>query len=111
MAKVYTKIGFGANVTSAPGVTIDAIVKEQGYYGDVIRDTRSISNSERIVDDVHISNRISIVADPFAFENFHNMRYATFMGTKWRINDAELQYPRIVLSLGGVYNGPTFNAS
>ena len=76
------------------------------YYGDVIRNIRNLASSVDLNDDINISNEISIVADPFANQNFHSMRYVEFMGTKWKVSkvDASL-YPRLTLSVGGVYNG------
>jgi hypothetical protein len=32
------------------------------------------------------------------------MLYVEFMGTKWKITNVEVQYPRLILSVGGVYN-------
>ena len=51
-----------------------------------------------------MTNEISLVADPYARENFHMIRYACFMGTRWEVTSVEVQYPRLVLTLGGVYN-------
>ncbi len=103
MAKFYGAIGYGISKETVPGVWEDKII-ERYYYGDLIRNTRRIQNSEYLNDNVNISNEISIIADPYANENFHLMRYVTFMGTKWKINSVEVQYPRLILSIGDVYN-------
>jgi len=103
MAKFYGAIGYGISEETVPGVWEDKII-ERYYYGDLIRNTRRIQNSEYLNDNVNISNEISIIADPYANENFHLMRYVTFMGTKWKINSVEVQYPRLILSIGDVYN-------
>ena len=58
-------------------------------------------------DNLNISNEFSIIADPFAYENFQNMRYIVFMGAKWKITSVEVQYPRLILTVGGVYNEQT----
>lgn len=91
--------------TGNPGVHTENIIARV-YYGDVQRDTLSIQQSKfsSVNDDIHIANRISIVADPFAQENFHSIRYAEWMGTKWKVVNVEAAYPRLVLTLGGVYN-------
>ena len=81
------------------------IIKEYQYYGDVIRNTRRLNGASKVNDDITISNQISIVSDPFASNNFHMMRYVTYMGSKWKITEVEVQYPRLILTLGGVYNG------
>lgn len=104
MAKWYGTIGFADNVEVAPGLWEDSIV-EKSYFGDLIRNTRKLQNSGEINDNINVSNQISILADPYARENFFKMRYAKFMGAEWKITDVEVQYPRLILSLGGVWNG------
>lgn len=104
MAKFYGKIGYANTVESKPGVYEEQIV-ERSYYGDLIRNTRRLQSADQVNDDININNEISIVADPYATNNFHTMRYAVFMGTKWKISNVEVSYPRLILTLGGVYNG------
>ena len=104
MAKFYGKIGYASMVETKPGVCEEQIV-ERSYYGDLIRNTRRLQSADQVNDDINISNEISIVADPYATNNFHTMRYAVFMGTKWKISNVEVSYPRLILTLGGVYNG------
>ncbi len=103
MAKFYGEIGFAEQVESVPGVWGEVIVP-RNYAGDLIRNTRKLQNSEHLNDDVNISNQISVVADPYANENFFSMRYVKFMGAKWKVTDVEVQYPRLILTIGGVYN-------
>ena len=104
MAKFYGVIGYSETIETEPGVWEDHVT-ERSYQGDLIRNTRRLQSSGGINDDVNISNEISILADPFAYQNFHAMRYVEFMGAKWKISNVEVQYPRLILSLGGVYNG------
>ncbi len=104
MAKFYGKIGYANTVETKPGVYEEQIV-ERYYYGDLIRNSRRLQSADQVNDDINISNEISIVADPYATNNFHTMRYAVFMGTKWKISNVEVSYPRLILTLGGVYNG------
>lgn len=104
MAKFYGKIGYAVTVENKPGVWMEKI-KEHYYYGDLLRNSRSLQNSNSVNDNVNISNEISIVSDPFAMENFHSMRYVEFMGTKWKIIKVDVNYPRLILTLGGIYNG------
>lgn len=103
MAKFCGAIGYADMADTVPGVSEERIV-ERTYYGELIRNTRRLQPAETLNDNVTVSNQISIVADPFAYENFHSMRYATFMGTKWKITDVEVLYPRLILTIGGVYN-------
>ena len=104
MAKYYGKIGYAETVETAPGVWKEQIT-ERNYFGDLTRITRRLQSSDKVNDDINISNELSIVADPYAMNNFHSMRYAEFMGTRWKVLTVEVQYPRLILSLGGLYNG------
>ena len=104
MAKFYGKIGYEISEKTAPGVWTPKIV-EREYSGDLTRNTVRQESANQVNVNINIANTISIVADPFAYENFHAMRYAEFMGTKWCITSVEVQYPRLLLTVGGVYNG------
>lgn len=104
MNKFYGKIGYAISEETVPGVWVEQII-ERSYYGDVIRNIRRLQSSENLNDDINVSNEISIVADAFANQNFHSMRYVEYMGTKWKVSSIEVKYPRLILSIGGVYNG------
>lgn len=104
MAKYYGNIGFNTPVEIQPGIWEDQMV-ERPYYGDLIRNTSKSQSSGDVNDDISVNNDISIVADPYANENFQHMKYVTFMGAKWKITLAEVKYPRIILTVGGLYNG------
>lgn len=104
MAKYYGKIGFAESVESAPGVHVEKIV-ERNYYGELVRNSRRLQSANQLNDNINISNEISIVVDPYADKNFHMMRYIEFMGTKWKISNVEVQPPRLILTVGGVWNG------
>ena len=103
MAKFYGVIGYAVTKETAPGVWTEEIT-EQSYYGDLTRNMRRLQDSGDLNDDINVANEISIVADPFAYQNFHTMRYVEFMGAKWKISSVEVQYPRLILTVGGVYN-------
>ena len=104
MAKYFGKIGYAEQVETAPGVWEEQITERQ-YYGDVVRNIRKLESSGDINDNINVSMEISIVADPYAIQNFHAMSYVEFMGSLWKITSAEVNYPRLILSIGGVYNG------
>ena len=103
MAKWYGIVGYAESVETEPGVWEDKIT-EKPYYGDTIRNTRLLQNSGNVNDNINVANQISIIADPYANQNFHLMSYVEFMGSMWKISTAEVQYPRIILTLGGVAN-------
>lgn len=102
MAKWFGKIGYAETEETSPGVWKEQIV-EREYYGDLIRNTRRLQAADKVNDDINISNELSIVADPYAMSNFHSIRYAEFMGAKWKISSVEVSYPRLILTLGGLY--------
>ena len=104
MAKYFGRIGYAEQVETAPGVWEEKITERQ-YYGDVVRNIRRLESSGNFNDNINVSMEISIVADPYAIQNFHTMRYVEFMGSLWKITSVEVNYPRLILSIGGVYNG------
>ena len=89
MSKFYGAIGYSVTEEIRPGVWGEKITVRD-YYGDVIRNTRQYQSS-----------------DPFAYANFHSMRFIEYMGAKWKISNVEVQYPRLILTVGGVYNEQT----
>lgn len=105
MARFAGPVGYGETVETAPGVHED-VITERTYYGDVVRNTRKLQDGEGVNDNLTVSNSISIVADAYARDHFHDIRYIRFAGTLWTVSDVEVQRPRLLLRLGGVYNGP-----
>lgn len=108
--KYHGNVGFVAFREKTPGVDVEVPVEHE-YTGDVLQNTKRWENSQQINKDLNISNRISIIADPYVRENLFAIRYLTWMGTYWEVISADVQYPRIILSIGGVYNGPTVGSS
>ena len=105
MAKWYGKIGYSETVETDPGVWMPQDTIRE-YYGDVLRNsTRWTGNSDSTNDELTVNTQISIVSDPFAIEKFYSMKWIEFMGAKWKITGVEPQFPRLLLTLGGVYNG------
>lgn len=104
MAKYFGRIGFAETVETEQSVHTEQIT-EREYYGDLTRITRQLQNTETLNDNINISNQLSIVSDPYAMEHFFSIRYATYSGAKWKVTNVEVEYPRLILSLGGVYNG------
>lgn len=105
MARFCDVIGIAqSNVEIRPGVYGDVIV-EHKYYGDVLSDTRQLEG-EKVNQDITVGNSISIIGDS-RINTFHALRYIRWMGTLWIISNVEMKSPRLILRLGGVYNGPT----
>jgi hypothetical protein len=108
MARFHGEIGYGETVEQPPGsgVWVDDVV-EYPYYGDVVRNTRSLTAGSSVNDDISVGNSISIVADAYAREHMFAMRYIKWQGALWKIDEVQEERPRLLLRLGGVYNGPT----
>lgn len=104
MAKFYGNIGFVKTMETSPDIweTVETVKR---YRGDLVRNQRRWEDSESINEDLAISNEISIVADKFAYENIDAMKWVEVMGAKWKVNSVTIDYPRITLTVGGVYNG------
>lgn len=105
MARFYGVIGYGETTEKSPGVWVDTIV-ERSYFGDVIRNTRRLEGTEKLNDDLSVGNSISVVADAYANDHFFAIRYIQWAGTLWTVSEVDVQRPRLILRLGGVYNGP-----
>jgi hypothetical protein len=110
MGKFYGKIGYAETIETTPGVWQESIT-ERSYFGDVLRDTSKMREGKNLNDDLTIDNRLSVVADPYAYQKFHSMRYVEWMGALWKITNIEVQRPRLILTIGGVYNEQTPGAS
>lgn len=107
MAKFYGPIGYGITSETSPGVWTDSII-ERNYKGDVLQNYRKVSPGESIIDNIDVSNRLSIISDPFAMQHFHTIKYVKWMGAAWKVTTVDAsQYPRLILTIGGVYNGET----
>ena len=106
MPKFFGKVGFGMTQETSPGVWVDKIT-ERDYRGDITKMIRRLEGSEYLNDNLTVSNTISILADAFANENFFVIRYVQWAGVRWKVSNVEVQRPRLILTLGEVYNGPT----
>lgn len=104
MAKFYGPIGFIETVETAPDVWTERIT-ERCYSGDVLTNSRRWQDGQQLNDNLNIDNRISIVADAYAFRHFHSIRYVTWMGAKWKVGRIDVERPRLILSVGDLYNG------
>lgn len=106
MAKFFGRVGYNVTEEVRPGVFKQHIVEKE-HMGDIIdMSYRNTPQPDSTVDDISISNTISFLADPFAIENISNMVYVNYLGAKWKITLVSFAYPRVKLTLGGLYNGP-----
>ena len=105
MSKFHGVIGYSVQVEVRPGVWED-VITERTYSGDILQKARRWSEAETVLDDVVIENRISIIADIYLYENFPHLKYITYLGHKWEVARAEINRPRVVITIGRDYNGP-----
>lgn len=104
MAKFFGAIGYAETVETSPGVW-NEVITERDYYGDVLDNGWKLQSSDKVNDDINITNKISILSDLFANQNIYKMRYVVYMGVKWKIEKVDVQSPRLILTIGGLYNG------
>ena len=103
MARYHGYVGYAIDVEAYPGVWEEQI-SEQEYFGDVLKNRINMQQGNVVNAKITISNSISIIADPFAFEHVYAMRYVTYLGKKWSIVNVSIERPRLILTLGGLYN-------
>lgn len=103
MTKYHGYVGYAVDVEAYPGVWEEQITEHE-YFGDVIKNRLNIQQSNTVNAGITINNNISIIGDPFAYENFYAIRYATYLGKKWNVTSVEVSRPRLILTLGGIYN-------
>lgn len=107
MAKYCGIVAYIETDEAAPGVWKEKIVKRK-CYGDVLRNYRRLEGSDKVNNDINISNTISIVADPYAYRHCHAIQYIEWNGVRWKVDGVEINRPRINLTIGGVYNGQSY---
>ena len=107
MNRFYGNVGYGESQESpeGSGIWVDTIT-EYPYFGDVIRNSRALTRNDNANSDVSVGNSISIVADEYAYQNFSDIRYVIWNGKPWTVTEIEVRAPRLILTLGTVYNGP-----
>lgn len=105
MNRCHGMIGFSNQIEIRPGVW-DEMIVERHYYYSIERNARRYDNEQRVLDTLHLTNRISLISDSYLLEKLYAMRYVIIEGIRWKVTEIEIQRPRIFLTLGGVYNGP-----
>lgn len=108
MARFAGKIGYGETAEDPPGSGVwRDVITEKPYFGYVEWSNRRFERADKVNQDLHLNNSISVVADAYANNHFMNIRYVMWNGTPWTVSSVEVKHPRLVLYIGEVYNGPT----
>lgn len=110
MSKFSTTIGFGVNTEVQPGVYED-LITERNYRGDILRNNQRFAVQEIKLGDVQITNTFSVVGDSYAFSHITEIKYLKWQGNCWLVNTVDMEYPRINMTIGGLYNGPQGESS
>ena len=105
MARFHGKVGFTIFVDDQTTGIPDEQVVEKTYFGTVSEHRRSWQTSDMVTDDLQLGNQISITANDFAYKHASAICYCEFMGGLWKVTSIRVARPRIILTLGGVYNG------
>lgn len=103
MDKFYNNVGYAVSEETRPGIYEERFI-ERPYYGEVVRNSRRLQSSENLNDTIRLNTEISIVADPYAFKHYFDIRYAIKDDHKWKVENVEVRSPRLVLTLGGLFN-------
>jgi len=104
--RFHGKVGYGETVETSPGVWED-VITERTAIGDIVRASRAMTEGESVNQTLSVGNSISILADAFATQHMMEMRYVTWQGVRWTVTDVAVERPRLVLTLGEVFNGPS----
>ncbi len=104
MAKFCGKLGFSITKETRLGI-YEEIVEEKKYYGDIIKDTRMNEKTSNLNDDISISSKVSIISNDYLIQNVSHLKYIIYLGVKWEVKSFDIERPRIIIYLGGLYNG------
>ncbi len=108
MGKKYSGvIGFAIRNEESDFDVYDDVIVERPYTGTILDDITRYNTGDTLSGDVTVTNQFSIVGDTFLFKNFSKMRYISWKGDNWIIASRTEKYPRVKITLGGLYNGPT----
>ena len=102
MAKYHGRVGYSVEVEKYPGVG-EPVVTEHEYYGDIIKNRLNLQQGSNVNPTLTLGHNISIIADAYAYENFYAIRYVTYLNKKWLVTGIEIERPRIILTIGGLY--------
>lgn len=106
--RFFGPVGYGESLETLPGSGVwEEVITEANYTGDVIRNSTSSEQADKVNNDLSVNNAISIVADSKAIKHYSKMKYIMWEGVRWTVESVEVRPPRLILNLGEVYNGPT----
>lgn len=103
MAKFAGLVGYVTQEETVAGVW-SPVDKSYVMRGDVISQSSSVQNDDKINSDITLNHRVSLLGDAYAFNNYFNLKWIEFGGRKLEVTSVELHRPRLVVTVGGLYN-------
>lgn len=107
MARFHDKVGFLIPMDNQITGISEPVPVEKPYYGRILEHSRRWDSSDSTNDDLTITNQISITANDYAFKYLSSIAYVRWKKGCWKVSSIRVKGPEIVLTLGGVWNGPT----
>lgn len=104
MARYAGLVGYVTTEETFPGVW-SPVERPKVMKGDIIRMSSAVQSGDKINDDISLNHRVSLIGDAYSFGNYYNIKWIELDGRKLKVDSVEIQRPRLILSLGGVYNG------
>ena len=104
MAKYSGKVGYGEEVETVPGVW-EVRIEERMMKGDKIRQNANIRDSGKVNNEITLNHRVSLLGDAYAFANYYIMKWIEIDGRRWEVASVEVQRPRLIVDIGGLWHG------
>lgn len=104
MAKFSGLVGYITQSEISPGVW-SSVENSIMMKGDVIRQSSNTQNDDKVNSDITLSHRVSLIGDAYSFGNYYNIKWVDIRGAKWEVESVEIQRPRLIVTLGGIWNG------
>lgn len=111
MARFHDKVGFLIPVDNQETGISEPQPVERRYYGKIIEHTRKWETADHLLDNLNVTNQISITANDYAFKHASAIAYVRYMNGWWKVVSIRVKAPEIILTLGGVWNGPTVSSA
>ena len=106
MARFCGKVGYVDPDEESKGVFVNK-PEEHVYYGDTTNISKRWQTNENLNDDIRLEQNVSIMADAYAYKNYWKIRYIIIDDIAWRVTNVQVARPRLLLYIGGIYNGET----
>lgn len=104
MAKFAGLVTYVTQVESRPGIWTDESISRL-MRGDMLRKGSVGQNDDKVNSDISLNHRVSLVGDEYALNNYYDIKHIQLNGREWEVTSVEVQHPRLILTIGGLWNG------